>query len=566
MEELNIAKLRTIENTWSKYYVSAPEYVGDLSAVTLYEAYIHANQNNWDSLAIISMDGGHRYKHGELKNMIDLAAGGFWKLGIRKRAKVGLMLNNTVEEAVSLLALNKLGAVAVFIDATKGIADIACAIVGYGLDLLMIDEVMLEMEPFINPSHIPLVIVSQTKPAHDAISVIDLYRLGLGVDVTPAPYEKDRPSVFINSSGTTGLPKPIVHTDHSINMAAYKILRTDYPLTRDNLTMKVVPSFIGLGLITTLYTALLSGTKIALIPGNNPPQSIMNTVTFASSFPKFRDGVGLDENAKLILFAAPMFFRVLCEKLDLFEDMSYMGAMLAAGSKMGEKELEILNSKLSEHHCPIRICNGYGQNELCGAVTLNSNCANKQGSAGFPVIGTVIRIVDPDTFEELKVNEAGLVLEQSDSLFKYYHNLSQETEAAIVKLHDGTCWFNTKDLGFMDEDGFLFIVGRISRVLVRYDLKLPIDKIEDKIKRHPAVMECAVVAVPDKTAGEVPVAYLMMTPGMENIETDTIFAEIQSGDNPLAEMEIPVRMIKCKELPLLESGKIDYRVLQDQSI
>lgn len=551
---------------WSQYYISIPEYVGDLSSSTLYEAYVYANRDNWDSLAIISMDGGFRYTHGELKTMVDLAAGGLWKMGIRKNHKVGLILNNTVEEAVSLLALNKIGAIAVFIDATKTVSDIAYAIAGYGLDLLMIDEMMLAMEPLINPRHVPIVLVNQTKPAPGIISYLDLYRLGLGVDVISASYESGRPTVFINSSGTTGSPKPIVHTDHSINMAAYKVLRTDYPLTRDNLTMKVVPSFIGLGLITTLYTALLSGTKIVLIPGNNPPQSIMNTVTFASNFPRFCESIGLSKETKLILFAAPMFFRVMCEKLDLFEDMSYMGAMLAAGSKMGKCELEDLNSKLSAHHCPVKICNGYGQNELCGAVTLNSNSANKPGSAGFPVIGTSIRIVDPETHAELKVNETGLILEQSESMFEHYYNHPQETLSAFLELSDGKRWFNTKDLGLIDEDGFLFVTGRISRVLVRYDLKLTIDRIEDKIKRHPAVTECAVVAVPDEVAGEVPIAYIMVAPRMEQISTDTILEEIQLGSNPLADMEIPTKIIKRKELPLLESGKINYRMLQEQSL
>lgn len=548
----------------SKYYKNVPEYVGDLSSVTLYDAYIQANRDNWDSLAIISMNGELRYTHGELKNMINLAAGGLWKMGIRKGSRVGLILNNTVEEAVTLLALNKIGAVAIFVDATKAISDIAHAIAGYGLDLLMIDETMVAMEPFINPKHTPIVLVNQTKPAPDAVSFLDLYRLGSGVEVISAPFEKGRPSVFINSSGTTGLPKPIVHTDHSINMAAYKVLRTDYPLTRDNLTMKIVPSFIGLGLITTLYTALLSGTKIVLLSGQTPQKWIANTVTFASSFPRFRDEVGLGKDSKLILFAAPMFFRVMCEKLDLFEDMSYWGAMLAAGSKIGELELESLNGKLSARNCPVKICNGYGQNELCGAVTLNSNSAYKPGSAGFPVIGTTIKIVDPETFEERMVNETGLILEQSDSFFEYYHNLPHETQSAFLELDDGSRWFNTKDLGFLDADGFLFVTGRISRVLICYDMKLPIDKIEDKIKQHPAVTECAVVPVSNEAAGEVPVAYIMLAPEMEQIEPETILEDIQHGCNPLADLEIPAQIIKCRELPLLESGKIDYRMLQKQ--
>ena len=103
MEEKTPIGYPEIDKPWLKYYVASPKYVGDLTSKTLYEAYMHANQDNLDSLAIVTMDGGFRYTHREIQNMVDLAAGGFATLGIGKNSKVGIMLNNTIEDNVMML-------------------------------------------------------------------------------------------------------------------------------------------------------------------------------------------------------------------------------------------------------------------------------------------------------------------------------------------------------------------------------------------------------------------------------------------------------------------------------
>ncbi len=551
--------------TIEKFYVIPPEFCADLTSLTLYEAYKKANKDNMYSLAIVTMDGAYRYTHRELLNMIDLASGGFTKLNISKNSRVGIMLNNTVEEAVSLLALNKIGAMSAFIDVSKSPSDIACSISKLNLQLLIIDESLLPLEPIVNKENIPYIVVNQTKPLKNGISFTELYKLGRDVEVVSVAFEKDKPSVIINSSGTTGLPKPIVHTDFSINSAAYKILCSDFSMNRENVIMKIVPSFIGLGLITTLYTSLLSGTKLVLISCSTPQQSIFNTVTFTSDFPMFRDCMCLGENAKLLMFAAPMYYKIMCDKLHCFKDLSYMGALLAAGAKIEENALELMNQKLKELNCPVGICNGYGQNEMCGAVTLNTNSANKNGSAGIPVIGTKIRIVDLETLATLECNKEGLVLEQSDSSFLCYEYLEEETEKSRITLPDGSVWFNTNDLGKMDEDGFLYITGRVTRVIVRFDCKISIDNIEQKIKVHPAVSDCAVVGVRKDEVEEIPVAFISCNESYKDSDVKMILSEIKASANSLSEMEYPEYIIVLENLPYMNNGKVDYQALQKEA-
>lgn len=558
--ERGLLKMKKKE-TWENYYITPSENADMSMERTLYASYVKANQNYGNELAIITSDGKQKYTHKELLNMIDLAAGGFVQMGIGYNDRVGILIGNTIELPVTLLALNKLGAICVFVDISKSIPDIARTIQEYKLGMLVIDVSMLVIEPYINPNKLPLLIANQSESEENRLSFSELYKNGMNYTVQQAEYQSGKPSVIINSSGTTGVPKPIVHTDYAMNVAAYQMRCTDYPLKRENVILDTIPPFVAYGLITTLYTGLLAGMKIALLNSNNPQQSTIKTVQFIANFPLFCDSIGLHSNTKLIVFAAPIHFRVLCENIENVKDLSYIGAMLAGGSKLNEEELECMNTKLFKLNCPVNICNGYGQSEMCGAVTLNSNSANKNGSAGFPNIGNHIRIVDPNTYETLGIRQRGLILEQSESMFLCYDNLPKETEESKICLKDGTVWFNTKDLGEMDEDGFLYILGRVSRVLVRFDMKIFIDRIEEKIKSHPDVQDCAVVARCKDVLEEEPVAFLSLKESRVR-NTEEILKEIQESENALSDLEYPVEIILLPKLPYMGNGKIDYLMLE----
>lgn len=540
-------------------YIEPPSYIGDISNATLYEAYVNANKDNLDNVAIYTMDG-KIYRHRELCRMIDSAAIGFRNMGIREGDKIGILINNVIEETVSLLALNRLNAISVFVDISKGVSDIGASVSKHNLKILIMEERMLPIETSINVCDIPVVFVGDKKTYEKGIAFSEL--LNCEGELGPITKNKENSTIIINSSGTTGIPKPIVHTNASVNAAAYKILATDYSQNRENIIMKVIPSYIGLGLITTLYTSLLSGTKIVLINGNNPQESIENTTKFILSFPEFRNSVGLMEDAKLLVFAAPMFFRVLAEKISDCSDLSYIQTMLAAGSKMGKEELHNIHSKLEKVNCYTKICNGYGQNEMCGAVTLNSNAANKEGSAGFPVIGTDICIVEPDSLEKLDVYQEGLILEKSESVFLRYENMPDETQKAFVTLNDGKKWFNTKDIGYLDEDNFLYITGRMSRVLVKYDCKISIDSVEEKIKNHPDVCDCAIIVSDKNEVEEYAIAFIALKSEVRHI-TEKVLLDIKSAEFGLSELEIPESFVFVSQIPYMENGKVDYRALEE---
>lgn len=520
---------------------------------TLYENYRKVAEKHLDEIAIYINTTKEAYTNRELLQMIDEAAAGFKAKGIGENSKVGVMLNGSVEEAVTLFALNKIGALAKYIDFMKSVPAIIHNIEESPLDLLVFDECFLPLEEAINHNGTPVVVANTDKEMNDEqhISYEELYNYGDEVEVSP--FDKKKNTITINSTGTSGVSKPINQSDYAVNAAALKMMFTDYGLSPDNVLVKMIPSQIGLGLITSLYSGLVTGTKVVMLSGSKTEELAEQLILFVKNFKDFRKENGLNDNAKLLVFTAPVFLRALIRSEEV-KDLSFMGAMLGAGMKMPAKELDQLQEIAATKNCFIPIVNGYGQNELCGAVTLNQNNANKNGSAGFPTIGTNVIIVDPDTLEFLGLNQEGLILEQSDTEFLEYDNLEEETRDSKVVLHDGSVWFNTKDKGYMDNDGFVWVTGRYARVATKDGIKISIDVIEEKLRTIFPDAVCITTENEDLT-NEIIAFVIGDGSDVENMQ-------LIHNSGLFAPQELPTEVFPVAELPYKSAGKPNYKELE----
>lgn len=561
MLKKNTNKDLLVNKPWSKRYFNNPDADFDLNE-TLYTTYLNASCNRLKEVAIYIDDTNRQYTNGELLDLIDKASIGFQSLGIDENSKVGIFLSGSIEEVITLFALNKLGAVSKYIDFTKSILAIKHSLEETDLDLLVMDECFLSLEQPINEKNIPVVIANTNKHYNSThyISYEMLYQKNIGGNVIRVPYVDGKPTVMINSSGSTGEPKPIVHTDYSVNAAAQKMLYTDYPLRVGNVLIKTIPSQIGLGLITSLYTGLLSGVEIVLISGKSIPELIEKLVLFVQNFQQFKDTYQLSQSAKLNIFTAPVYIRELIKSSEI-TDLSSIGAMLAAGSKISKEELDDLEHVARGKGCKVPICNGYGQNEMAGAVTLNLNQHNINGSAGFPTFGTEVIIVDPETKQRLSPNQVGLILESSNSEFQEYEKQKKKTEQAYLILPNGSRWFNSHDLGYMDEDGFLYVTGRTTRVVIRSDFKISMDEVERKIRTLPFVDDCASIVSGYGGSFE---QFIVFVKSKDIAEANIRI--IVKAANILSEYEMPSEFLLIENLPYKTNGKIDYEKLKDMYV
>lgn len=530
---------------------------------TMYEAYITSNQENLSAAALYDFENNVCLSHGELIEKIDTAASAFVDVGISENSVVGIMTDNSIYEPVCFMALNKLGSVTKFLDFSKDIDAIIESIAVSKIDWLIIEFDFINMIPLINKNNLPVIIIDVFHPSetNDYISLNNLLYSHKNT-VHTAQYRKEKPSIIINSSGTTGTPKPIVHSDYTLNVAVNKILHTDFPLNRNNLIMKWVPSHIGLGIITTLYTSLLSGTPIVFVKFKSPSESASQAFKIILGFKEFIKSHNISKNAKLLLFIAPFLVRAIYDNLDKIDDLSFIGTILAAGSKMEKTELDIIEPAFRDKGCTVPICNGYGQNEMCGAVTLNYISKNKNGSAGIPIDFTEVTVVSPDSFLPVPIGTTGKILERSESRFLYYDNAPLQTEQAFIKLNDGLQWFDTNDLGYLDSDGFLHVTGRTSRVLIRFDHKISIDAIEQTIRSNPEVQDCAVIPIFDNTVNESAIAFVEFKHYNNYTSSDDILEHLTSNGTHLSPLEMPSHFIKIKKIPYMNNGKVDYIKLE----
>ena len=540
-----------LDKPWSKWWknpINSEFNVHD----TIYNNYVKLAISKLDEVAVIDYMNGKTYTHRDIIEMVEKASAGFKEIGIDENSKVAVFLNGSIFEVINLLALNKLGAVSKYVDFTKSIAAMEHAIES-NIDLLVMDECFMPLETIINKREIPVVVVNSNEKLNDKLSYEELMDLGEGKSVEAVPFNPEKESLIINSSGTSSMyPKPIAHTDESVNNAVFKMLCTDYDFGENNFLLKTIPSQIGLGIITTLYTSLISNTKLILISGDSVPSLVSVTSDVVKNFKNLLEKHDFSKESKLSIFTAPDFMRKTLHNSDI-TDLSFIATVLTAGSKMDAEELEDLSNLIKSKGGSFEILNGYGQNEQGGAVTLNNNQANMNGSGGYPTIGTDVLIVDPVNYSLLNINEAGLVLVNTDSAFLEYENMPEETVDAYITLPDGSKWFNTKDLGYLNEAGFIFITGRIARLAVRADFKVDIDALENKIRS--LIDGIRVAAIVPKSGGSF--EDIIMFVECQQEELQSIENQIREA-GIFADYETPTEFIAIPEIPYLSSGKVDY--------
>ena len=205
---------------------------------------------------------------------------------------------------------------------------------------------------------------------------------------------------------------------------------------------------------------------------------------------------------------------------------------------------------------------GYGLTETLEATFLVSDDhvingtetqTRRLASAGREAVGAEVRIVD-DAGVDLPGGETGEILVKSESVIAGYWNNPEETANAI---RDG--WFHTGDLGYLDDERYLFVVDRKKDMVVSGGVNIYSKEIESVLYRHPAVLEAAVIGLPDEAWGEVVTAVISTRPG----RAVTGQALIDFCRTSLAGYKKPRKVFFMDELPKNPSGKILKRVLRD---
>jgi len=566
--EKKITGYPSIDKPWLKYHIKKSVDF-DVNA-TLYNNFKRVANQSLNELAIINYRTCKKTTFSELLSKIDEFANGLTAFGISKTDKIVALTFNSFIDPIAVLGANKIGAVIEFLDPDSDIAQLQRHT--ENAKMLLVEGIFQPLARLIC-NNIPVVVYNSSAlmPEDNYIAYNEFIKKGTKV-TSEVNDDVSLPAIIIFSSGSTGAPKPIVHSNFSVNSAILKMMMADFPLSPSNMMAKTIPSYIGLGVVTSMLVAIMSGMPYIQVStieegtidlGNCTPDAIP-VFLVSEALDLFVNYINWlkDNNLKnygLIIFAAPIFFKALLAQEKIITDMSFLKAILLGGSKMSNEELALMEKVFGAKGLSVPIGIGYGQNELCGAVALNTVNYNKNGSAGYPVFETNIKIVDRDTYEEVKYNQEGLILEQSDSSFIYYDNMPEETKKTKIILPDGSVWYNSNDLGYMDEDGFIFITGRTNRVVIKTDLKISMDVVEMKIKEFAGILDVAVVPYANGTEPGDTIAFVVIDKSVRETVT------VQDFASELSFAETPVKVVVLNELPRMNNGKVDYRALEKEA-
>ena len=228
-------------------------------------------------------------------------------------------------------------------------------------------------------------------------------------------------------------------------------------------------------------------------------------------------------------------------------DLSSLRVVQSAGAAMPAEFIPQIEENFGVDYCEL-----YGLTETCSAVTYERAGHNLAGSIGLVAHNWEVKIVD-EKGVEVPTGVVGEFLVKGPGLFKGYWKMPEATKAAF---HDG--WFYTGDLGYANDDGYLFIVDRKKDLIICGGYNVYPREIEELLFTHPAVLEAAVIGINDSEKGEIPQAFIVTKPGSDITEDDI---KTFCKEN-MAAYKVP-RVVKIiKELPKNPTGKVLKRELK----
>lgn len=571
----------SIEKPWLKFY--SPEVINSsLPEFSIYEYLKYSNEKYLSRTALIYYGKLISYK--KLIKNIDIVAESFKNRGIKEKDIVSISMPTIPEAIYVFYALSKIGAVANMIDPRKSPEEIEEYVKEVKSKILIvIDVAFKKIESIKQKTSVEeIIVVSPSESLPDNTKTLykiknmsvmnkkslskvtkwkDFYNAGKGrirflteEETKPIPYRKDRPIVIVYTGGTTGLSKGVVLTNDNINAATYQCIHCGFDFQRQHRWLNIMPPFIAYGIGNGLHLPLVCGMEVVIIPQ-------FNAKKFDRLLAKYKPNH--------ITGVPTHYDSILKSKALKNESLMFLYSAIVGGDKLDEKLEVKVNAYFDKHNCNYNIAKGYGLSEVMAAVCATSKMScNKVGSVGIPFPHTTISIFDPEMGEEKSYNEVGEVCIAGPNLMKCYYNNEKETNA-VIKVHDdGLKWMHSGDIGYMDEEGNIFIVGRIKEVIVRNDgFKVFPILIEKVILNHPAVQSCKVIGIKDNTysQGELPKAIVVLN-DKANYNQKEVINEIENlCHEKLAEYLQPAEIEIKDELPLTLIGKIDYMSLKKEN-
>ena len=570
LEKLKLSGYPSIDKPWVVNY-NQKELGKEIPKRTVFEEVYNNNIAFPNDLALEFFGSKIDYKT-FFKN-IEATAKAFQEYGIKKGNFVTICAAGVPETVYSFYALSKLGAVANMIAPHFEKKDLIARISDCESDVLIImDEFYPDLKDAIKNSRIKNIIILPTLNSSLLGLVSKSYKLdkhsnelywnqfikdGKNREESyTTPYEKDLPLTMVYSSGTTGASKGILLSNDSFQNSIQSYPASGVDISRGQKFYQIIPPWYSTGLSTSIHLPLSYGTSVFMDPRFERDVFVRNIVKVKPNY---------------CVAPTSMYEGFLDEKLVKNKDLSFFNYPFEGGEPLSDEVATKIEKVFKSHGSNALLRVAYGQCECGAAITTQTQMAeNTRGSVGIPLPGITIGIFD-DEFNELPYYERGQILANTPcSMLGYYKN-EKATEEYFHIDKNGTKWNCTGDIGYIDENGNLFVQGRASDYSIINGEKIYNFDIENILMELDSIKICDVLEYDNDGTKELSVHIIFNEEYQKKVEEneDLLKAQLCDIQKYIYDKTNNENMVPCRfkirnSFPYAKSGKRDVEKMKQE--
>lgn len=550
----------------------SPDYNKTIQAILLQTANTHP-----DAIAIDYMNRRISYK--SLLKEVNKCASGLQAIGIKPGDRVTICLPNIPQAVIAFYATLSVGAVANMIHPLSAGPEIEFTVNVAASKCLFVLDGFFDKTKGINCPSLRNIIYSS---AGDYLSHIKkagfwitqgrkiqkivskpgvmswkafIKKGNVPADLSQIKTNSDphKEAVILYSGGTSGKQKGILLSHYNINALSKLTIQHGCPTLgiRDKM-LAVLPMFHGFGLGVCIHSSIFAGATIVLVPRFNADIC-----------------ANLIKNKKpSVIVGVPTLYEALLRNNRMKNvDCSCLKGAFAGGDSLPYEIKIAFDRILKENNSPVLLREGYGLTECVTASALTPNDDYRKGSVGLPYNGITYKIVSTENtngpYTPLAPMTDGEIVLKGPTVMLGYLNEPEET-SKVLRIHeDGNVWLHTGDLGYMDEDGFIYFKSRIKRMIKCRGYSVYPSQIEAVINSHPKVSMSCVIGVEDSYEMSKLKAFIVLKEEVDKSDPDALQKEFFTyfGEN-IARFSQP-KIIEFRDsLPMTKVGKIAYTQLK----
>lgn len=512
----------------------------------------------------------------EMINDTVLLSKTFKELGIKKGDIISVAMPNFYQGVIIYLAANRIGAVTTFINSMSSIEEVlgylnefeSSLFINFNKDSVynkkIKDNSKVRNIITLNRDEINIKnygnIISSANGYRDDLSFSDI---GSIAKYYKKPiytlYGGKEDSLILFTSGSTGNPKSVVLTNQNILASGIYMKNTGRIKAKvGERCLVCVPFSYPYGFATSTIMSLICG-RVAVLA---PTLSKDNIRYYLSKNPNY-------------VFGSPALLELIKRNVKDSDDLSSIHTFVSGGDFLTVSQNKAGVEFFRKHGAETIICNGSGNAETVGTNTMAVGSINKPETVGRVLVGTKAIVVNPDTLEEVKYGEEGMLCISGKHVFKgYYKNEDMSRETKFV--YKGIEYYKTGNMGILDTDGYFTLTGRSSRYYIRSDLnKVYLEHIQNVISLIDVVDSCCVVPKPDRDLLFTNKAYVVLKDGVlpslevsdyiMNMCYKPLYNSVTGEMVQLKPFEVPESITFLDVLPRTKADKVDYTFLENMA-